>query len=104
MIAWITTWGIRCGIATYSKFLVEQMEDVVVLCQSGEGEVTGAIPCWTRDSDFFGGIIAQIAAKGIEKSRYPTPTGIAKILLLKHTITETSRHGCKGLHYHAQYS
>ncbi|MDC3047826.1 hypothetical protein OA191_00730 [Euryarchaeota archaeon] len=67
MIAWITTWGIRCGIATYSKFLVEQMEDVVVLCQSGEGEVTGAIPCWTRDSDFFGGIIAQIAAKGIEK-------------------------------------
>ncbi|MBJ63211.1 MAG: hypothetical protein CMB55_00235 [Euryarchaeota archaeon] len=66
MIAWITTWGIRCGIATYSKFLVEQMEDIVVLCQSGEGDVEGAIPCWQRDSNFFGGIIAQVAAKGID--------------------------------------
>ncbi len=66
MIGWITTWGIRCGIATYSRFLVEQMEDVVVLCQAGEGEVEGAIPCWNRDSKFFSGIIAQIAAKGID--------------------------------------
>jgi len=66
MIGWISTWGIRCGIATYSRFLVEQMDDVLVMCQSGEGEVEGAIPCWTRDSKFFGGIIAQIAAKGID--------------------------------------
>ena len=65
MIGWISTWGIRCGIATYSRFLVEQMDDVVVMCQSGEGDVEGAIPCWKRDSNFFGGIIAQIAAKGI---------------------------------------
>ena len=42
MIGWITTWGIKCGIATYSRFLIEQMDDeVVVLCQSGEGEVEG---------------------------------------------------------------
>ncbi len=66
MIGWISTWGIRCGIATYSKFLVEQMDDVVVLCQSGEGEVEGAIPCWIRDSNSFEGIIAQIAVKGID--------------------------------------
>ena len=67
MIGWITTWGIKCGIATYSRFLVEQMDDdVVVLCQAGEGEVQGAIPCWKRDSKFFSGIIAQIAAKGID--------------------------------------
>ena len=36
MIGWISTWGIRCGIATYSRFLVEQMDDVVVMCQSGK--------------------------------------------------------------------
>jgi glycosyltransferase involved in cell wall biosynthesis len=66
MIGWISTWGIRCGIATYSRFLVEQMDDVVVMCQSGEGDVEGAIPCWQRDSNFFGGIIAKIAAKGID--------------------------------------
>ena len=66
MIGWISTWGIRCGIATYSKFLVEQMDDVVVMCQSGEGDVEGAIPCWNRDSNSFEGIIAQIAVKGID--------------------------------------
>lgn len=66
MIGWITTWGIRCGIATYSKFLIDELEDdVLIMCQSGEGEVEGAIPCWSRDSNFFGGIIAQIAAHDI---------------------------------------
>jgi glycosyltransferase involved in cell wall biosynthesis len=67
MIGWITTYGIRCGIATYSKFLIEKMEDdVIIMCQSGEGDVEGAIPCWQRDSNFFGGIIAQVAAKDIK--------------------------------------
>ena len=66
MIGWISTWDIKCGIATYSKFLVEQMDDVLVMCQSGEGEVKGAIPCWIRDSNSFEGIIAQVAAKGID--------------------------------------
>ena len=66
MIGWISTWGIRCGIATYSRFLVEQMEDIVFRCQSGECDVDGAIPCWQRDSNCFCGIIAQIAAKGID--------------------------------------
>jgi len=66
MIGWITTWGIRCGIATYSKFLIDELEDdVLIMCQSGEGEVEGAVPCWSRDSNFFGGIIAQIAAHDI---------------------------------------
>ncbi len=66
MIGWITTWGIRCGIATYSKFLIDELEDdVLIMCQSGEGEVEGAVPCWLRDSNFFGGIIAQIAAHDI---------------------------------------
>jgi len=67
MIGWITTYGIKCGIATYSKFLIEKMdEDVLIMCQSGEGEVEGAVPCWQRDSNFFGGIIAQVAAKDIK--------------------------------------
>tara|TARA_B100000989_G_C19529500_1_gene468829 strand:- start:729 stop:1769 length:1041 start_codon:yes stop_codon:yes gene_type:complete len=66
VIGWITTWGIRCGIATYSKFLVEQMDDIHVMCQTGEGSVEGAVPCWSRDSRFFEGIIAQIAAKGLD--------------------------------------
>ena len=63
MIGWITTWGIRCGIATYSKFLIDEFDDdVLIMCQSGEGDVEGAVPCWERDSNYFGGIISQIAA------------------------------------------
>ena len=82
MIGWITTWGIRCGIATYSKFLVEQMDDeIVVLCQSGEGDVDGAIPCWKRDSKFFSGIIAQIAAKGLDTIVNSTPARTSQIFL-----------------------
>ena len=90
MIAWITTWGIRCGIATYSRFLVEQMDDVVVLCQSGEGEVEGAIPCWKRDSNFFSGIIAQIAAKGIDTVVIQHQPGFMRFSYLNELLLKLS--------------
>tara|TARA_B100001564_G_C20555502_1_gene631177 strand:+ start:57 stop:1100 length:1044 start_codon:yes stop_codon:yes gene_type:complete len=87
VIGWITTWGIKCGIATYSRFLVEQMyDDVVVLCQSGEGEVQGAIPCWKRDSKFFSGIIAQIAAKGIDTIVIQHQPGLIRFAYLNELL------------------
>jgi glycosyltransferase involved in cell wall biosynthesis len=90
MLGWISTWGIRCGIATYSRFLVEQMDDVVVLCQSGEGEVEGAIPCWTRDSNFFGGIIAQIAGKGIDTVVIQHQPGLLRFSYLNELLLKLS--------------
>lgn len=91
MIGWITTWGIRCGIATYSRFLVEQMDDeVVVLCQSGEGEVEGAIPCWKRDSNVFSGIIAQIAAKGIDTVVIQHQPGLLRFAYLNELLLKLS--------------
>ena len=91
MIGWITTWGIRCGIATYSRFLVEQMDDeVVVLCQSGEGEVEGAIPCWKRDSNVFSGIIAQIAAKGIDTVVIQHQPGLLRLAYLNELLLKLS--------------
>ena len=90
MIGWISTWGIRCGIATYSRFLVEQMEDVVVLCQSGEGEVEGAIPCWERDSDSFTGIIAQVAAKGIDTVVIQHQPGLLRFSYLNQLLLKLS--------------
>ena len=86
MIGWISTWGIRCGIATYSRFLVEQMDNVVVLCQSGEGEVEGAIPCWNRDSRFFSGIVAQIAAKGIDTVVIQHQPGLLRFAYLNELL------------------
>ena len=90
MLGWISTWGIRCGIATYSRILVEQMDDVVVLCQSGEGEVEGAIPCWTRDSNFFGGIIAQIAGKGIDTVVIQHQPGLLRFSYLNELLLKLS--------------
>lgn len=91
MIGWITTWGIRCGIATYSKFLVEQMDDeIVVLCQSGEGDVDGAIPCWKRDSKFFSGIIAQIAAKGLDTIVIQHQPGLLRFSYLNELLLKLS--------------
>ena len=90
MLGWISTWGIRCGIATYSRFLVEQMDNVVVMCQSGEGEVEGAIPCWKRDSNFFGGIIAQIAGKGIDTVVIQHQPGLLRFSYLNELLLKLS--------------
>ena len=90
MIGWITTWGIRCGIATYSKFLVEQMTDVHVMCQSGEGEVDGAVPCWSRDSRFFEGILAQIAAKGLDTIVIQHQPGLLRFAYLNELLIRLS--------------
>jgi len=91
VIGWITTWGIKCGIATYSRFLVEQMDDdVVILCQSGEGEVQGAIPCWKRDTKFFTGIIAQIAAKGIDTIVIQHQPGLLRFSYLNELLLKLS--------------
>jgi glycosyltransferase involved in cell wall biosynthesis len=90
MIGWISTWNIRCGIATYSRFLVEQMSDVVVMCQSGEGEVDEAIPCWNRDSNAFEGIIAQVAAKGIDKIVIQHQPGLLRFSYLNELLLKLS--------------
>ena len=91
MIGWITTWGIRCGIATYSKFLIDEIQDeVIVMCQSGEGEVEGAVPCWKRDSNFFGGIIAQIAAKDIRTVVIQHQPGLLRFSYLNELLHKLS--------------
>ena len=90
MIGWMTTWGIRCGIATYSRFLVEQFDDVVVLCQSGEGEVEGAIPCWERDSDDFNNLYTQIAAKGIDTLVIQHQPGLLRFKYLNKLLLSLS--------------
>ncbi len=95
MIGWISTWDIRCGIATYSRFLVEQMDDVVVMCQSGEGDVEGAIPCWGRDSNAFEGIIAQVAAKGIEQMVIQHQPGLLRFSYLNELLLKLSEMGVK---------
>ncbi|NCF97491.1 MAG: hypothetical protein GWP21_06210 [Euryarchaeota archaeon] len=66
------------------------MDDVVVMCQSGEGEVEGAIPCWKRDSNFFGGIIAQIAGKGIDTVVIQHQPGLLRFSYLNELLLKLS--------------
>ena len=69
MIGWITTWDIRCGIATYSQFLTDAIdEEIVILCQKGEGEseTEKIFPCWKRDSNDFGRLLAIISSNEID--------------------------------------
>ncbi|MDC0557303.1 hypothetical protein OAO34_05910 [Candidatus Poseidoniaceae archaeon] len=66
------------------------MDDVVVMCQSGEGEVGGAIPCWKRDSNFFGGIIAQIAGKGIDTVVIQHQPGLLRFSYLNELLLKLS--------------
>ncbi|MDP6870417.1 MAG: hypothetical protein QGI21_06580 [Candidatus Poseidoniaceae archaeon] len=88
MIAWITTWNIKCGIATYSRSLIEHFDDVLVLAQKGEGDVDQAIPCWKRDTPYFEEIIAQIISRNIDTVVIQHQPGLFRfkflnILLLK---------------------
>ena len=65
-------------------------DEIVVLCQSGEGDVDGAIPCWKRDSKFFSGIIAQIAAKGLDTIVIQHQPGLLRFSYLNELLLKLS--------------
>ena len=84
MIGWITTWGIKCGIATYSRFIIEEIDDdVLILCQSDEGNPEGAIPCWKRDSNHFSEMIDQFAPNEIDTVVIQHQPGLLRFSYLK---------------------
>lgn len=94
MIGWITTWDIRCGIATYSAFLSREFDEkVTILCQKGEGEKgsEGVIPCWERDSNDFSGILSQISFLGIEKVVIQHQPGLLRFSYLNELLLVLSR-------------
>lgn len=94
MIGWITTWDIRCGIATYSAFLSREFDEkVTILCQKGEGEreSDGVIPCWERDSNDFSGILSQISILGIEKVIIQHQPGLLRFSYLNELLLILSR-------------
>ncbi len=65
-LAWVTTWDVRCGIASYARALIEAMPKdgvarLAILCDDrtqGDGDIVR--PCWSLDPAF--GIDALIAA------------------------------------------
>lgn len=59
-IAFVSVWGIQCGISTYSEFLVKAMRDrglnVRVFAEKYEGAVDSddVLHCWTRGTSLLG--------------------------------------------------
>lgn len=97
MIGWVTTWDIRCGIATYSKFLSGHFDDTVILCQTEEGveEKEGIIPCWKRDSNDFNGILTQISIKNIDTIIIQHQPGLLRFSYLNKLLLILSRMNIK---------
>lgn len=96
MIGWITTWGIKCGIATYSRFLIEEMDDdVLILCQSEEGNPEGAIPCWKRDSNLFSEMIDQFAPNEIDTVVIQHQPGLLRFSYLNQLLLKLAEMNIK---------
>lgn len=56
-VAMLTDWGVNCGIATYSKFLADQMRPLVgelrIFAEDAPlPEETGVVRCWGRRGDY----------------------------------------------------
>ena len=68
MLGWMTTWGVRCGIATYSSFLIENLDkEVVILAQSDGAPEDEITRCWERKNGDFSILLARIEEYGIKE-------------------------------------
>lgn len=55
-IGWVTTWNRRCGIASYSAHLIEQMpSEITILSAANIPEnntpINAVVPCWTSEQE-----------------------------------------------------
>jgi len=68
MLGWMTTWGIRCGIATYSSFLIDNLdEQVVILAQSDGAPEDDIARCWERKNGDFSRLLERVEELEIKK-------------------------------------
>ncbi len=73
-LGWVSSWGVKCGIATYSKFLLQEMgkDDFdVVIFASSRGEFLSehgdnVTVCWKTKNHTVDKLIAAIAQSGLD--------------------------------------
>ena len=98
MIGWISTWDIKCGIATYSAFLTDSLDsEIVILCQKGEGEKESenVKPCWKRDSNDFGRLLTIISSTDIDTIVIQHQPGLLRFSYLNELLMIFNRMGIK---------
>lgn len=71
--AWVTTWNTKCGIASYSRHLIDAAQDpVIVLAPRQSGRIADdeafVERCWDsgKEGNHFGDLSAKIETLGIE--------------------------------------
>jgi len=72
MLGWMTTWAVRCGIATYSSHLIENLSDKPIILAANDDQLVsgfrdGEIRCWEKNSSDFSLIIEKIKKNKIKK-------------------------------------
>ena len=58
MLGWMTTWKVKCGIATYSSHLIKHLKDPpLILAAKDENSIggleSGEFRCWEKNSSDF---------------------------------------------------
>jgi len=72
MLGWMTTWKVKCGIATYSSHLIKHLKETpIILAAKDEDSIhgleAGEFRCWKKNSSDFSELIDVIKQNGITK-------------------------------------
>ena len=72
MLGWMTTWKVKCGIATYSSHLIKYLkEPPLILAAKDENSIggleAGEFRCWEKNSSDFSEFIDVIKQSEITK-------------------------------------
>ena len=72
MLGWMTTWKVKCGIATYSSHLIKHLkEPPLILAAKDENSIggleAGEFRCWEKNSSDFSEFIDVIKQNEITK-------------------------------------
>lgn len=65
-VAVISSYGINCGIATYAKYLCDQLKEMVdevrIFAEEGGPEEEGVVRCWKRETQDTSQVLSAVAA------------------------------------------
>lgn len=65
-VAMVTSYGINCGLATYAKYLCDEMrplvKDLCIFAENAEGAEPGVLRSWGRDGTGYDVLLEQIRA------------------------------------------
>ncbi|MBX5494848.1 MAG: glycosyltransferase [Bryobacteraceae bacterium] len=101
----MTTWNVRCGIAEYSRYLVESIQsdaEVVVFAEEGKPQgpdKPSVIRCWTRPADpkapgkHFERLVQSAIFSGVDIINIQFNFGFIHADGLRHVISALAGHG-----------